>query len=265
MTTWVRVIFLLLAVVGRAADARAGAPLTANGPDVIVGDATGAAGETVTVDVRYVPAADDAAAGGPDEIAVLQFSLGFTGFQYEAAGFNPDGNAVLAASFIATVDAPVDPADPSELLVVISDVSRQAVLPEATLLRLTFRIPQQSPLGQMPLTVDAVGLRDRANVLQPLDEAIDGVITVTEPLPPSPTATPTRPTPTPTASPTRVPTTPRFTPTRNPPTPGPGTPPPGLAVTVISNDGGCAIGDPHGSLVGLLAMMLLLYRRWRSR
>ena len=257
---WLRASSFTLAVSLAAASVYAGQPTTSTGPDVVVEDATGPTGGSVTVGIRFVPAPDDGAQGGPDEIAVLQLALSFAGLVFNqddptAVVFNPGGDSVLAASFSPpTVDGSDDP-----MLIVISDPRRAAVLPAATLLQLKFQIPPQTAPGQLHLTLSSVTLRDRENAVQPVDEAIDGVITVTQQLTPTATRTPTRATPTPTPSPTRVPTTPRATPTQNPPTPGPGTPPPGIDLTVTSSNGGCAIGDPSTTSTALLLIVPLLF------
>ncbi|MBI1818195.1 MAG: hypothetical protein HYR72_24710 [Deltaproteobacteria bacterium] len=256
---------------------RAGEPVTPHGVDIIISNTTGHPSGTATVTVRFVPGIDDAAAGGADEISVLQFSVTHSGLDVDptdadndgipdAVHFNPDGNSILTVSFSTGVS--ID-SQPGQLDVLISNARRDAVLPSATLLAITFRIPAQSPLGDIALSLSNVSTKDKLSVNQPVDEAVPGVITVIAGPPtetPTATATPTRATATPTATSTRLQPTPRPTRTPAPPTPGKNTPPAGVDVTVHSENGGCAIGEARGGygFALMFAVLLVVARRRRE-
>jgi hypothetical protein len=259
---------------------RAGEPATPHGVDIIISNATGHPNGTTTVTVRFVPGVDDAAAGGPDEISVLRFSVNYSGLEIDATDvnndeipdavqFNPDGNSILTASFSAPVSPPLIDSEPGQLNVLISNARRNAVLPSATLLAITFRIPAQSALGDIPLSLTNVNAKDKLSVDQPIDEAVPGVITViAAPASETPTATatPTKPTATPTATFTRPPPTPRPTRTPAPPTPGEHTPPAGIDLSVHGQNGGCAIAGASGGrgFAMMFGALLAAVRRRRE-
>jgi hypothetical protein len=258
LMTWSRLLFFLLIALSLASTptvTHAGQPTTPSGIDVIVGDATGHPSGTVTLPVLFVPAADNGAQGGPDEISVIQFTIKFAGLELDesdanndsipdAVVFNPDGNLILAASF-----TPVITSQPSQLDVLVSNARRDAALPSVTLIALTLRIPTQSVVGNISVALSDVNAKDKLSVDQPIDEAVPGVITViAAPASETPTATatPTKPTATPTATFTRRPPTPRPTRTPAPPTPGEHTPPAGIDLSVHGQNGGCAIAGASG-------------------
>ncbi len=273
MMMQLRYILAPLALVFAAAipAAYAGQPLTSHGVDVIVGDATGAAGDTIAAEVRFVPGPDDLAPGGPDEVSSVQFTVDYTGLDLDptdanqdqtpdAVVFNPDQDPTLASAFQLFVTA-----EATHLDIIVADLTRSVTLPAVTLLTIHFHIPATAAPEVLPLTLSNVQAFDNVGDSQPIDEAVDGSVTITQeaasPTPtPSPSATPTSP-PSPTSTRTLRPTA-----TPPGPTVGPNTPPPGYEVNVHSEDGGCAIAgrsSPACSPV-VFGAVLLWWRRRRG-
>ncbi|HUI26537.1 MAG TPA: cohesin domain-containing protein [Candidatus Kryptonia bacterium] len=273
--------FMLTGSLG-AAPVLGGEPVTATGIDLVVGDAQAAPGENVSLAVRFVAGSPDAAAGGPDEIASLQFTIDFTGLDFDttdrdpedgvpdAIVFNPDALPELTF-FAPIVLNPDTAADDGFLEIIITDPTRTHTLPNATLLQVSFRIPSTTTSTTIPVHLSDVLAKDTQDVAQAIDEAVDGTVTVLPPttasIVPTATATPTGTSPLVVATTTPVFTrTPRATATAAPPT---FTPPPGcsnfagsLVCSHGENGDGCSIGASHVG-AGSLAILFIPPAVWR--
>jgi hypothetical protein len=264
-------LFLLLPLLGGAQAQSA--------PQLMAGQIQSSAGAAVVIPIRFMPAPDDGADGGPDAIASLQFTLDFTGLQFDATDVNPeDGipdaivfnpNGVAELDFFAPIVINADTAANDGFLdLVITDPTRMHVLPTSTLMTIALQIPPEASPGQIQLRLSNVAAKDDTNVLQSVD-VIDGAVTVSAGVTPSATATAT-PTPSspppPTLSPSHTPL-----PTNTPATPTV-TPPPGCfdvqggVICHQGEEGGCAIAPaargPWFPVV--FGGLLILWRRLDS-
>jgi hypothetical protein len=221
----------------------AATPGPAGGVTLIVGDASGDPGESVTVTVQFFPGQPDGMPGGADEISLLGFlldfhrppDLDFDPTDADADGvpdaivFNPDGNPDLDR-FVLGVLNPDLAATTRILDIEVGLASGDTdTIPGGTLMTVSLIIPPQSPGSEHSIEPREVRAFDRNGTRFSATSLVTGVVRANAPPPPD--------------------------------TPGP------IQVDIDTKGGGCAVVAASTSLHApfWLLVGLLMVRRGRSR
>ncbi|HUI26955.1 MAG TPA: hypothetical protein VL403_12795 [Candidatus Kryptonia bacterium] len=154
---------------------------------LIVGDAQGRPGDTVTVSIEFDPSRDDGRPlSGSDEIATVGFVLEFPNLDFDptdssgtgvpdAITFNPDGNPALSHFSVSLFN---DDSATNRTLVLEVDPTRLGhdTIPAGILMNIAFTIPYPGPGGDFPVTPSDVVAVDVQGVEQRVTQTVAGVV-----------------------------------------------------------------------------------------
>ena len=169
---------------------------------LIVGDAQGRAGDTVTVSIEFDPSRNDGnPLGGSDQIATVGFVLDFPDLNFDptdsngdgvpdAITFNPEGNPDLNPFAVTLFN---DDSATSRTLVLEVDPTRLGndSLPAGILMNIAFTIPYPGPGGDFPIAPSDVVAVDIQGVQQQVTQIVTGVVHALPPFTRTPAPVPT--------------------------------------------------------------------------
>jgi hypothetical protein len=167
-------------------------PTMVLGVGLVGGEATGNPGDSVVMTFDFIPSASDGRPFGPDEIAVLDVVLDFPRLDFDATDadrdgvpdaivFNPNDDPRLRP-FVLTVFNPGTATENRMLDVeVIARDEGNDILPAATVMAISFKIPERSPGGNLLVTPVLLLASDLNHTMHTVVEMIPGVVRAAPP------------------------------------------------------------------------------------
>lgn len=163
------------------------------GVQLIMSDASGNPGDSVSLNVEFFPAASNGQPFGPGAIAILDLVLDFPKLEFDptdsngdgipdAIVFNPGQDPALDAFTVTTFNVDTAPTSHMLDLEVGSAGEGDELLPGGVLMTITFKIPERTTGGDLQVVPTTVRASDLENTPQTVLLIVPGVVHASPPL-----------------------------------------------------------------------------------
>jgi len=162
------------------------------GVQLIMGEANGNPGDSVSLNVEFFPAASNGQPFGPGAIAILDLVLDFPQLEFDptdsdgdgipdAIVFNPGQDPALDAFSVTTFNVDTAPTSHMLDLEVGSTGEGDELLPGGLLMTITFKIPERTTGGDLQVVPTTVRASDLQNTAQNVLLIVPGVVHASPP------------------------------------------------------------------------------------